>query len=256
MTASIHAVTLSRRDHGLLRQVAVSDARVDAARSAARRGTTKLSPGAASPVNLPSVNLSAGLPLVDLADRPHRVMAATEAAIRERGERGGIHGRSLPREDWRSARPADLRGMLRQGCASSRSASLVVEGRPKARKDYQNAHPQEDRTHWRRQHRRRARARSARTRSSATSSSSTSPRRRTSRRARRSTSSRTAPSSATTRRITGTRAGPTARAPTSSSSPPASRASRASRRDDLVATNLPIIRDVATTRRSTARTRS
>ena len=46
--------------------------------------------------------------------------------------------------------------------------------------------------------------------------------------------------------ITGTaQLGRPRRAPTSSSSPPASRASPASRRDDLVATNLPIIRDVA-----------
>ena len=86
---------------------------------------------------------------------------------------------------------------------------------------------------------------SARTKSSATSFSTTSPRRRTSRRARRSTSSRTAPSSATTRNIRGTAnwadlegadvliitAG-IPRKPGQS-------------RDDLVATNLPIIRDVA-----------
>ena len=39
--------------------------------------------------------------------------------------------------------------------------------------------------------------------------------------------------------------GPTSRAPTSSSSRPASRASPGQSRDDLVATNLPIIRDVA-----------
>jgi len=52
-------------------------------------------------------------------------------------------------------------------------------------------------------------------------------------------------------KITARPTGPTSKARTSSSSPPASRASPTSRADDLVATNLPIIRDSRTTRRST-----
>ncbi len=146
------------------------------------------------------------------------------------------------------SRPRDP--TLRQAGRSAPQGPHVTEARTSLRPDLalknpSHGHPQEDWSHRRRQHRRRARAPLRERRARRRLALRHPRRRRTSPRARRSTSSRTAPCSATTRTSAARRnwadlegadvlivtAG-IPRKPGQS-------------RDDLVATNLPIIRDVA-----------